>query len=85
MTDLPQPALADDGEGLAGIDVEGQALDGAHHAVRRAEMGLQVLDLQEGSCPILRAKRPSTIKAASPGADRARRAARRRAGSPPAR
>ncbi len=47
VTDLPQPDSPTMPTRLAGIDVEGQALDRAHHAVRRAEMGLQVLDFEQ--------------------------------------
>ena len=48
VTDLPQPELADDRQRLAGLDVEGEAVDGAVDAVRRAEVRLQVLDLEQG-------------------------------------
>ena len=48
VTDLPQPLSPTIGEGLAGADMEGEALDGADDAVRRAEMGLEVLNLEEG-------------------------------------
>jgi hypothetical protein len=40
-------ALAHDGDGLSGIDVEGQALHGAHDPIERAEMRLQTIDLEQ--------------------------------------
>ena len=48
VTDLPQPELADDGERLAGFQAERDAIDGAVDALRRAEVRLQVLDLEQG-------------------------------------
>ena len=44
---LAASALAHHGHGLARIDVEGNALDRAHHAVRRAEMRLQPVYLEQ--------------------------------------
>jgi hypothetical protein len=43
---LSATALADDRHRLARLDRERDAIDGAVHAVRRAEMGLQVIDFQ---------------------------------------
>ena len=48
-TDLPEPGLSDDGHHLAGIDRIAQALDGAHGAVRRHELHVQVVDLDDGT------------------------------------
>ena len=44
---LAAAALADHRQRLARLDVEGDAVDGAVDAVRGAEMGLQVLDLEQ--------------------------------------
>ena len=44
-TDLPG-RFADDGDDLAAIDVEAQALDGADDAARGGKMDVQILDLE---------------------------------------
>jgi hypothetical protein len=44
---FPAAAFADDREGLAFLHIEGDPVDGAVDAVRGAEMGLQILDLEE--------------------------------------
>ena len=67
---LAAAALAHDGQRLAGRDLEGHAIDRAVDPVRRAEMGLQVLDFEQchGS------------RASLPCAGRARRAGHHPAG-----
>ena len=44
---LAGPGLADDGDHLAAVDGEADALDGAHDAPRGAELGVQVVDFEE--------------------------------------
>jgi hypothetical protein len=44
---LARAALADDGQGLARIDVEGDAVDGAQPAARRPELDRQILHVQQ--------------------------------------
>ena len=55
---LAAAALADDRERLALLDIERDAVDRAVDAVRRAEMGLQVVDLEQrhGHKPLRRAR-----------------------------
>jgi hypothetical protein len=43
---LPAPRLADDAKRLAGIHVEGHAVDRVHGALLELDMGAQILDLQ---------------------------------------
>src|SRR6185312_15922311 len=45
---LAAPALADDAERLAAVDVEADAVHGRHIAAGSAEDGANVVDLQEG-------------------------------------
>ena len=47
MTDLPQPDSPTMRHRLTGIDSERHAFDGPHDPVERAEMGLQVFDLEQ--------------------------------------
>ena len=75
---LAAARLADDAQRLAGVHRERHAVDRAHHAVAGVEGGLQVLDLEQRRLPPQR--RCTAVTAASPGADRARRAGRRPAG-----
>ena len=72
VTDLPQPDSPTIASVSPSLDLEGDAVDRAVDAVRRAEMGLQVLDLEQRH-----RIRPSLLGHAR---DRARRAGRRRAG-----
>ena len=72
---LAAAALADDRHRLAGCHRERHAVHRADHAVRRAEM-CRRFSTRVAPC--------QRLTAASPCADRARRASRRRAGSPPA-
>ena len=53
VTRLAAADLADDAEGLAGVDVKRYALDRAHHAVAGAEPGLQICDLAGSRRPRL--------------------------------
>ena len=47
VTDLPQPLSPTIASVSPALDVERDAVDRAVHAVRRAEMGLQVFDLEQ--------------------------------------
>ncbi len=48
VTLLPEPELADDGDRLAGADIERHLIDGREPAALRIEAGREVADLQEG-------------------------------------
>ena len=48
VTLLPEPEFADDGDRLAGVDVERHLVDGRHLPALRVEARRQVADLQEG-------------------------------------
>ena len=48
VTLLPQPDFADDGQRLAALQREGDAVDRLDEARARVEAGLQVLDLEHG-------------------------------------
>src|SRR5262249_47463273 len=45
---LAAAGFADDRQGLAGLDLERHAVDRAHDTVAREEMGLEILDLENG-------------------------------------
>ena len=51
VTLLPEPGLADDGQRLAGGDVERDLIDRRQPAALRFEARRQVADLQEGLWP----------------------------------
>ncbi len=44
---LAAAGFTDNGQRLAFVDVEGDAVDGAVDTLRRAEMGLQILDFEQ--------------------------------------
>ena len=69
VTLLPRARLADDAERLALLDREADAVDGLDDAVVRAEVGLQVLDLEE--------RHQRAISQPDSRVDRRRRAGRR--------
>ena len=47
VTDLPEPGLAEDGQRLALVAGEGDAVDRLGHAVAGAELDVQVVDLEQ--------------------------------------
>ena len=44
---LARARLTDDAQGLAGVDVEGDSVDGPHHAVFQGQIGVHIFELEQ--------------------------------------